>query len=230
MPHTELTKEQIQELYLFVEERNVPYIDVQHEIVDHLASAVEDEMDSIEGLSFKSALHRVYGRFPITGFAVLIMEKEKSLLAYWQRKKTKLLLDYFSPSRVLIILSIYITACNVIYHLDALGMAISYTALVIFTVVTIIIRKKRKQNLEEKNLLLMQTYNRVVTIKDSIVIYLYFYYLDIGSIDFNLFWSLLASGLIMVLGLLIHTKTFVFPKLLQEEIKTKYAHLDLDYT
>ncbi|MFZ1455121.1 MAG: hypothetical protein WAT46_03705 [Saprospiraceae bacterium] len=43
----QLTMEQIETLFSFVKSKYVRYIDVQYELVDHLASAIEDEMQRI---------------------------------------------------------------------------------------------------------------------------------------------------------------------------------------
>lgn len=79
-----LTDTQIQSLYKFVESKYVRYIDVQHEIVDHLACAIEDKMQEQPSLSFESALSQVYSQYPITGFALLVSSKEKALDKYWR--------------------------------------------------------------------------------------------------------------------------------------------------
>ncbi|MBK7635546.1 MAG: hypothetical protein IPJ13_15665 [Saprospiraceae bacterium] len=68
MTENHLTTDQIQSLFAFVKSKYVRYIDVQYELVDHLATAIEDEMQKDSKLSFEAALSKVYARFPITGF------------------------------------------------------------------------------------------------------------------------------------------------------------------
>ncbi len=98
MSANSLTKKQIDSLFEFVSNRNVPYKDVQFEIVDHLASAIEDEMEQDASLDFDHALDLVYGRFPITGFGHFTLEKEKALKKYWRRAMWKMSVNmFFSP-------------------------------------------------------------------------------------------------------------------------------------
>jgi hypothetical protein len=53
--------------------------------VDHLACAIEDELSQHPNFTFQGALNKVYGRFPITGFAAIILEKEMALRIYWRK-------------------------------------------------------------------------------------------------------------------------------------------------
>lgn len=82
----QLNQKQIENLFEFVEEKGVKYYDVQHEIVDHLATSIESEMMENENTSFEEALHKVYSKFPITGFAQYTVDLEKSLWPFWIKK------------------------------------------------------------------------------------------------------------------------------------------------
>jgi hypothetical protein len=78
----QLTEDQITHLFKFVRSKYVHYIDLQYELVDHLASAIEEEM--VNGkLDFYQALNAVYRRFPITGFTQIIAAKRGSLFTYY---------------------------------------------------------------------------------------------------------------------------------------------------
>ena len=86
-----LTNEQIESLFTFCRRHFVYYYDVQVELVDHLANAVESEMKTNPKLSFENALDKVHGGFGIMGFTPLVAEKEKMAL----RKERKLLWSIF---------------------------------------------------------------------------------------------------------------------------------------
>lgn len=72
-----LTNEQIKSLFTFCEKHYVKYYDVQVELVDHLANAVELEMQTNSKISFEEALQKVHQSFGTMGFAPLVAEKEK---------------------------------------------------------------------------------------------------------------------------------------------------------
>ena len=88
---TILTNEQIESLFTFCRRHFVYYYDVQVELVDHLANAVESEMKTNPKLSFENALDKVHGGFGIMGFAPLVAEKEKMAVI----KGRRLLWNFF---------------------------------------------------------------------------------------------------------------------------------------
>jgi len=71
----ELSKEQVQQLFAFTEKKRVYWYDLQLELVDHLASGIEEEMTKDPSLSFDQALQRTYTDFGIFGFAKVVQEK-----------------------------------------------------------------------------------------------------------------------------------------------------------
>ena len=82
----ELNQEQIESLFAFAEKKGIRYYDVQHELVDHLATSIETEMIKNENISFEQALYIVYSEFPITGFAQYTLDLEESLWTFWIKK------------------------------------------------------------------------------------------------------------------------------------------------
>ena len=60
-----LSKSQIDHLFEFTRKKYVRYDDVRFEIVDHLASDIENQMSEDSELSFESALKRTYSKFPL---------------------------------------------------------------------------------------------------------------------------------------------------------------------
>ncbi|GAB3176968.1 hypothetical protein [Telluribacter humicola] len=82
---TPLTDAQIDTLFNFVKKKNVDYYDLQLELVDHLASEVEQQMATEPTVSFEAALQKVYARFGIFGFTV-VMEQKKEALARRDRR------------------------------------------------------------------------------------------------------------------------------------------------
>ena len=90
-----LSGEQIQSLFIFCEKHFVKYYDVQVELVDHLANAVEMEMQKEIKLSFEKALEKVHLSFGVSGFAPLVTEKQKqaekqSSKLFWKLFKLQL--------------------------------------------------------------------------------------------------------------------------------------------
>lgn len=74
-----LSAEQIDQLFAFTKKKHVHHYDVQVEIVDHLASSIEEEMESDSKLTFDAALQLVYKRFGLFGFTHVVQEKQKAV-------------------------------------------------------------------------------------------------------------------------------------------------------
>lgn len=96
-----LSQEEIQKLFEFTRKKYVRYIDVQVELVDHLASSIEQLQEENPQLDFDQALAKVYSRFPITGFDKLINEKTKTLYFSWLRKLKDYIVDFMTWPKIL---------------------------------------------------------------------------------------------------------------------------------
>lgn len=82
-----LSEIQINRLYKFCVQHYVRYYDVQTDLVDHLAGAVEKLMQEDESLDFEVALDKVYRGFGLMGFSKIVSAKE----AHLQRQRNKFL-------------------------------------------------------------------------------------------------------------------------------------------
>ncbi len=75
----QLTKNQIQELFAFTKAHRIRYYDLQSEVVDHLASAIESKWADNPTMPFQKALDEVYAGFGIYGFGKLEQEKRDAI-------------------------------------------------------------------------------------------------------------------------------------------------------
>lgn len=63
-----LNEKQLAEIKFFISKKGVRYLDVQMEIIDHVASCVEEKMNENSDLSFETALKETHASFGIFGF------------------------------------------------------------------------------------------------------------------------------------------------------------------
>lgn len=99
-----LNDTEITQLFQFCETHFVPYYDVQVELVDHLANAIEEELSINENIGFQIALEKVYKSFGKSGFRKIIVEKEIAIAKqrsklFWQSFRS-----FFNFPIVLVIL------------------------------------------------------------------------------------------------------------------------------
>lgn len=81
----ELNEEQIEKLYVFVKNKFVQYYDVQVELVDHLATAIEEKLQENQDKDFDEALKEVYTSFGPLGFTEFMESKTQSVHKNAQR-------------------------------------------------------------------------------------------------------------------------------------------------
>ncbi len=108
-----LSEGQIEHLFEFTRKKWVKFEDVRYEIVDHLASGIEEYMAADAELSFEAALKKVYAKFPITGFVHFVAEKNEALRKYWRRKFLTLVLSYFKLPKVILTVAIFLIVMNI---------------------------------------------------------------------------------------------------------------------
>jgi len=97
-----LSKQQIDQLFAFTKKHYVEFYDVQVELVDHLANAIEEQWKENPTISFEDALQTEFKKFGIFGFTGLVEQKQVALQNhYWQIIK-KELIDFFSIPKVIL--------------------------------------------------------------------------------------------------------------------------------
>lgn len=98
----QVTKKQIQALFDFTKSHRIRYYDLQSEVVDHLASAIEAKWADNPALPFQKALEEVYADFGIYGFGKLEQEKREILQTKIRRNIWKYVKSFLTPPKVLL--------------------------------------------------------------------------------------------------------------------------------
>lgn len=102
MTERKLTPEEINELFLFCERHYVKYYDLQVELVDHLAEAIEIQLRKDNSISFSDALNNTFKDFGIFGFSKIKTAREKALQKRYEKLFWRLILDYLKMPKVLL--------------------------------------------------------------------------------------------------------------------------------
>lgn len=150
-----LNQLQISYLFSFTSNHGVQYYDVQVELVDHLASKIEAEMEAEKTLSFLEALNKVYASFGPRGFKDVMKEKKNATQAEVRRIANAEIKQLFTFPKVIITA----TVCLAFYTLGRLlPPPVSYYSLIIFfcilTAYQLITAYKQKKKSTKKILFL----------------------------------------------------------------------------
>ncbi len=99
-----LTAHEIDEIYEFTKRHYVEWYDVQTELVDHLATGIEDQWKNFPHRSFDQALTREFKKFGISGFYDLVEQKTNALNKLYRRQIWIYFKDFFGLPKVIITL------------------------------------------------------------------------------------------------------------------------------
>lgn len=109
MTTRKLTTSEIDYLFTFIEQRDVKYYDVQMELVDHFATAIEQRWENNPSLTFDEALRLEHKQFNKHDFNRIIEEKESALKNKYVRLQWKYVLEYFKLPKILMTIALTIT-------------------------------------------------------------------------------------------------------------------------
>jgi hypothetical protein len=103
-----LTQDQIAKIKKFIHSRGFTTIEVEMEILDHVASAVEVKLEENPDKSLTKAIHEVHSSFGVLGFSVMDDEFNKSFRKLSGKAFVDILFSYIYQKNALITLSIFI--------------------------------------------------------------------------------------------------------------------------
>ena len=230
----QLSEEEIRKLFDFVESKYVRYIDVQHELVDHLASGIEDSRLKNPNLTFDKALKMEYARFPVTGFSSFMADRTNAMSRYWVLRFFKILLGYIKLPKVILTLLVLATVLTITFRfgdwitlsmlrwMKFAGLGIGFLLLAYLNV-----KKKNKTKY-----LVLQSYNTVMGCLIAFIPYTSIWAIAGDNLSMHLsekplFTLILLSICVSVYLIILHASLTIFPTMLKEEIEHKYKHLNI---
>ena len=103
-----LTQKEIAKLYAFTRQHFVEWYDLQSELVDHLANAIETEWQENPNLSFDEALSKEFKKFGVFGFIDVVEQKQKQLRRKYHSIIWSHFKDFFSVPKIIVtVLSVW---------------------------------------------------------------------------------------------------------------------------
>ena len=228
----QLNDNQIEQLFEFVKSKYVRYIDVQYELVDHLATDIASEMNSDNSLSFDKALQKVYSKFPISGFSNYVSESEKAIGKFWRKK---IYGELFAKRGIPLIVSLtlLITIQYLLFKTFGTPMIIAAIVLVFAADIksTYRLRKMIEAKHQEKYLVvnMFMSAALIFSIMPALIPNLI---IDLATVkeftEASLHYRSIGFAMLLSTGIIwTYLVYFRFPNLIKEVLRTKYAHLNL---
>ncbi len=226
-----LNAQEIEYLKAYTLERGISYSDVQLELVDHLASAIEDKKSENPSIEFKNALHMIMLDFPHTGFYHFENEAKKSLKEYWETKFKSYIYQYFKLPKILILIGLTF----IFYMLFKVGGStarnIAFFSMVglwgIYGIKEIFWGMNSRYN--RRSFLFIRKYYEACSGAFFAIGIAPFYLANLTTFGEALsqFACLIYAFSISLDFLVLYAIWFVFPDFLIKDIKTKYNHLNI---
>ena len=102
-----LTEQQIEQLFTFTKKHLVEHYDVQVELVDHLANAIEAQWAENPNISFEDALEKEFKSFGVFGFTGLVEQKQNELYKHYNQLMWKEVLSFFTIPKIILTICLY---------------------------------------------------------------------------------------------------------------------------
>lgn len=96
-----LTELQIEKLYLFTRQHFVEWYDLQTELVDHLANAIEQQWQEFPNRTFDEALQIEFKKFGVFGFMDVVEQRQMALGKKYNKLVWSHFKDFFRLPQVL---------------------------------------------------------------------------------------------------------------------------------
>nr|WP_297306575.1 hypothetical protein [uncultured Flavobacterium sp.] len=177
-----LTQVQIEQLFAFTKKHYVEFYDVQVELVDHLANAIEAEWEVNPNLSFDEALQAEFKKFGIFGFTGLVEQKQNELHKYYNKMLWDQLKQFVSIPKIIITIALYLLVVFILNKTGYLGVIIITSILVLTFLVFMIdglrymYKIKKVQKKQSKSWLIQSVASNVFSIPTSSISGTYFYF------------------------------------------------------
>lgn len=150
MTTRKLTQLEILELFAFCKKKGIKHYDLQIELVDHLASAIEQKLQEQPQLSLAEALPEAYKQFGVYGFPKFKEIKEKALRKKYNRLQWRYIGEFYRMPKVIatifisLLLFFAIKTANDLTLFGLISLGIYALALLFYFVVF----SKKKSSLE----------------------------------------------------------------------------------
>ena len=227
--HKTVSPQQIEQLYSFTQQHYVDYYDLQTELTDHLANAIETQWEHNPNLDFNEALQIEFKKFGVFGFSDVVATRKKALGKKYQKLLSRYFIHFFKLPLILVTLP----AMFVLYKIMLLQPVV-YVPLIIaiqaasfIKVVSLKKKYKAKVAVTQRRWLLEEIIYKASTV--------------VGFMGVSMQWIqftfrdtikpglLLAMAIILVLTALHnYVVLIILPSKAKEHLKATYPDYDLD--
>ena len=232
MSERKLTPEQIEELHEFCYLQSVIHYDTQVELVDHLASAIEELWETNPTLSFQDALYQVSAQFGNhAGFVIIRQEKEKALRKKYRRLLWQFVADYYKFPKIMVTMSLFLGIYTALRFTEndqwivgsLLIMFITFSLFYLLYYFPKYVRIK----VPERHSFLLNEITRKGVVSQTMMFSGGFISMGSHASNFSTTGSLVFSALASLFLVLLYGDCFFIPKKIHEHFKEQFPQFQI---
>lgn len=231
-----ITAEETEELFHFCHQHFVYHYDLQIELVDHLASAIEEQWETNSDLTFEEGLFKSFRKFGITGFSKIKEQKRKELIRKYNRILWNYLLEFFAWPKIVMTLAftLILTTLFKIVNND-LWIIVPYfgllTVCIFYYYYKIFPKRFKIDKVNGKKFLLLEKlqnaqFMAVIFIQVPIQIPNFYNILQTSSMQNNLA-NIVISLFIVLFTIALYGELFYVPEKIKEHFRDQYPEFAL---
>ena len=217
-----LTNQQIEQLFDFTKKHYVEHYDVQVELVDHLANAIEYQWKANPNILFEDALQTEFKKFGIFGFTGLVEKKQVALQNHYWRLIKKELIDFFSIPKIIFSVALFYILFQIFANPNEWMVANDYVILISIVAITVAVFVYQKISFKTpKKWLIQNTANYLYALPISLLIYFRFGFTTstLNPPLFKVLFSTTSSTLYILFLIVLYSK--IIPLVKNEIIQTE---------
>lgn len=233
MSERKITPEQIEELHEFCYFQSVIHYDTQVELVDHLASAIEELWKTNPTLSFQDALYQVSAQFGNhAGFVIIRQEKENALRKKYRRLLWQFVADYYKFPKIMVTLSLFLGIFTALQFAEndqwIVGSLLTLSWLFSIFYVYYYFPRKIKIKVKEGHQFLLNEIGRTgLASKTMLLLNVSLYAIIRHPGDFSTTGSLVFSALASLYLVLLYGDCFFIPKKIHEHFREQFPQFQI---
>ncbi|EIA10002.1 hypothetical protein [Flavobacterium frigoris] len=170
-----LSNEQIDQLFAFTRQHYVEWYDLQSELVDHLANAIETQWQENPKLTFDQALNIEFNKFGVFGFMDVVEKRQAVLSKKYSRLVWQHFKDFFGIPKIVLTMAMTLVLFSILKisnYNEWIIMGL-YLILIVFTFYKIFKNRKiRKQKMQsaQKRWLFEEIINQYGSFSGAIIL------------------------------------------------------------
>jgi len=228
-----VTSHQIERLFQFTDQHFVDYYDVQLELVDHLANAIEEQWQENSDKDFETALQEEFKKFGVFGFLEMVEARQAAMQKRYHQLMWKEAKEFLKLPKVVILATAFLVSFTLITQITY-GVYILIGILLCLVILFSLrlyknnkeIKRLRKQS-KQKPYLLETLLNHTGQFGAFLNLPIQLLVLIPKEVEINIWIGIIYGLLITGVTLVFYITLFLLPRKRDEILQEAYPELKM---